>query len=332
MHRIAAGILLFLPSGALFAGEPASITVDRPRVEFLFGSTSFARFSADPTNAKPYVWPIVAPNGARVTRGWPMEPPATGGSIDHPHQKSAWFCHGDVIPEGIEIRPRKKNVEGVDFWAEIPVHGKIVCTEIGKPANGKITIAQEWRSPSGTVLLVERRTMAALDLDVGRLLVVDCELRAENSAITFGDTKEGSFGVRVNDQIRTDLGKNRTPPDTSVMMNSNGAAGEKTCWGRRADWCDYSGLIDGKHAGIAIFDDPANAHRACWHVRGYGLMAANPFGRAKSGFPDMAGRTDVVKLAKGETLQLRYGIYAHDGDVKSGRVAEAFARFIKLLK
>ena len=56
-------------------------------------------------------------------------------------------------------------------------------------------------------------------------------------------------------------------------------------------------------------------------------MAANPFGREKSKFPDMAGRTDRVRLARGEHLVLRYAIYAHDGDVQSGKVAEAFAKF-----
>jgi hypothetical protein len=46
----------------------------------------------------------------------------------------------------------------------------------------------------------------------------------------------------------------------------------------------------------------------------------------------MAGRTDYIKLAKGEHLVLRYGIYAHDGDAKSGKVVDAFARFVELNK
>lgn len=327
MNRTPLIIAAIVVPVSLAAGDPVCICVDGSRVEFCIGQAVFARFNASPTDHKPYFWPIVSPNGAVVTRGWPMETATAGGSIDHPHQKSGWFAHGDVVPEGVEIKPRKKNVEGVDYWAEIPVHGRIVCTEIGNPEHCKITVTQEWRSPAGEVLLVERRAMSAVNLGVGRLIVVELELKAPNSPIAFGDTKEGAFGVRVNDQIRTDLGKDRTPAATSVMTNSNGAVGEKECWGRRADWCDYSGIIDGKHAGVAIFDDPANAQRACWHVRGYGLMAANPFGRAKSGFPDMAGRTDVVRLAKGESLRLRYAIYAHDGDAKSGKVTEAFKTF-----
>jgi hypothetical protein len=59
-------------------------------------------------------------------------------------------------------------------------------------------------------------------------------------------------------------------------------------------------------------------------------MAANPFGRAKSGFPDTKGRTDLVKLPKGDHLKLRYGILLHKGDAKEGKVAQRYAEFAKL--
>src|SRR5207249_1657673 len=168
-----------------------------------------AVYRCGPDVAKPYLWPLSAPGGMPLTRAWPMEKAALGGSTDHPHQKSAWFCHGDVIPEGVELKQHIKGVEGVDFWSE----GK------GQGGKGKIE-------------------------------------------------------------------------------NAEGKVSEKHCWGRISAWCDYSGPIDGKNVGIAILADPKNPHPTCWHVRGYGLMAANPFGREKSGFPAMKGKTDLVKLAK----------------------------------
>ena len=58
------------------------------------------------------------PAGVSLTRAWPMEPAKPGESKDHPHQKSVWFCHGDVIPEGIELKDKVKGVTGVDFWSE----------------------------------------------------------------------------------------------------------------------------------------------------------------------------------------------------------------------
>jgi hypothetical protein len=145
--------------------------------------------------------------------------------------------------------------------------------------------------------------------------------------VTFGDTKEGAFGVRVSDQLR--VGDKKSGNPQSKITIASGAQGEKDCWGHRSPWCDYSGVIDGKTVGIAIFDDPSNPP-ACWHVRNYGLMAANPFGRSKSGFPEMKDRNDLMRLGKDEHLKLRYGIYVHGGDVKEGKVAEGYERYLKL--
>jgi hypothetical protein len=156
-----------------------------------------------------------------------------------------------------------------------------------------------------------------------RLFVFDIKLTASAVPVTFGDTKEGSFGIRINDQLREVKGHGK-------LENAEGKIGEKNCWGQLSAWCDYSGPLGGKVVGLAILDDPRNPQRACWHSRGYGLMAANPFGREKSGFPAMKGRKDLVKLAKGEQLKLRYGLLIHPGDAKEGRVAEYFERFVKL--
>jgi hypothetical protein len=172
-------------------------------------------------------------------------------------------------------------------------------------------------------ILDETRGLSLYDLGDARLLVLDIDLHASVAPITFGDTKEGAMGVRVNDQIREQKGNGR-------LVNANGKAGEKGCWGQQSAWCDYSGEVGGKKVGITLFDDPKNPHPAAWHSRGYGLMAANPFGRVESKFPAVKGRTDLVRLGKGEHLRLRYGILVHTGDVREGKVAEDFQRFVKL--
>jgi hypothetical protein len=144
--------------------------------------------------------------------------------------------------------------------------------------------------------------------------------------ITFGDTKEGSFGIRVHDALR--MAKDGKFPGEGVLTNSAGKSGEKDIWGLPADWCDSSGKVDGKEVGVAVFDHPKNP-RASWHARAYGLVAANPFGRAHSGFPSQKGKEDLFKIEKGGELKLKYAVYAHIGDAKSGKVAEAFAEFKK---
>src|SRR6266536_1511072 len=109
------------------AGEPGKVSVKatREHIDFLVNGELAGRYHIAPTVAKPFFWPLNAPGAVPVTRAWPMEKGASGESTDHPHQKSAWFCHGDVIPEGIELKDRIKGVAGVDFWSEAKGHGKI---------------------------------------------------------------------------------------------------------------------------------------------------------------------------------------------------------------
>ena len=63
--------------------------------------------------------------------------------------------------------------------------------------------------------------------------------------ITFGDTKEGAMGVRVNDLMTEKKG--------GQIENAAGKVGEKNCWGYQSPWCDYSGTIDGKVVRMTNF-------------------------------------------------------------------------------
>jgi hypothetical protein len=332
--RVPIGLLcLGLPICALAAGPAldspgVAIQANKDKIDFLVGKELVGRYNIGADVVKPYLWPLSGPAGVPVTRAWPMvKPPAPGGSTDHVHQKSVWFCHGDVIPEGIPLKEKAGGVEGVDFWAEGRGHGKIVCVKVDEPKqekdHGGLRTVNEWRTLDDTKILDEVRTIQLYDFGDARLFVFDIDLQASVCPITFGDTKEGSFGIRVNDAIREEKGSGK-------IENADGKVGEKACWGFPSAWCDYSGTIDGKKVGLAILADPTNAYPSCWHARAYGLMAANPFGRGKSGFPAMKGRTDLVKLAKGEHLKLRFGLLLHPGDAKEGKVAEYFDRFVKL--
>jgi hypothetical protein len=303
------------------------IETSKEQIDFRIGKQLVGRYQIGAPVPKPYLWPLYAPGGVPVTRAWPMEPARPGEATDHPHQKSAWFCHGDVIPEGIELKDHVRGVKGVDFWSEAKGHGWIVCTEVGRPVPGKhqarVTTKNEWRTADGTKIMDETRTIHLHDHGKAWLLVFDIDLHASVTPITFGDTKEGSFGVRVHGDITASKsGKGK-------IENAEGKMNEFGCWGKLSAWCDYSGPIDGRTVGIAILDDPKNVVPACWHSRGYGLMAANPFGRKRS-FPAMQGRTDMVHLNRGDHLRLRYGLLLHEGDAAGGRVAEEYRRFVSL--
>ncbi len=320
-------VLAFSPLVTVGAepGRPV-LVVGKDQVEFLMGDELVTRYRLGRDVAKPYFWPLNAPGQVPVTRGWPMEEGLPKETKDHPHQKSAWFCHGDVIPEGVTVVPSAdKHVKGVDTWSEGKGHGRIVCNSAEIANGSSLRTKNAWQDSAGTKFLDETRTISLHSAGEGRLIILDMDLEASVCPLTFGDTKEGSMGIRVNDQIRL-----AAKGPHSALVNADGKSGETAVWGMLSDWCDYSGEIDGKMAGIALFDDPANNPRACWHSRGYGLMAANPFGRSESGFPARKGDDQLLKLVKGEHLHLRYGIYLHQGDAKDGKVAEAFEQFAKL--
>ena len=329
-------------------GTPSSaadvvVTKTDTHLEFKAGDTLIAKYQyagtvqvekGDGTKplAKPFFYPLNAPDGTTVTRGWPMVRGTAGEKIDHFHQKSAWFCHGDVIPEGIVLKTKSgdKRVHGVDFWSEGAGHGRIVSIHVADPKVGSVVTHNEWRTADAVSILDETRTIAVTALPAGFLIILDIDLHANVCPVTFGDTKEGSMGVRVSDEFRLEK-----DGSTGVVTSSDGTSAKgKTkdnlpMWGQLAAWHDYSGTVGGKPVGLTIFADPKNSHPSAWHTRAYGLMAANPFGRADSAFPAMKGKTDLVKLAKGEHLKLRFGLYSHTGDVTNGKVAEAYAAFQK---
>ncbi len=308
--------------------EPVHIVVTKDKIDFLHGDRLSARYHIGPKVAKPYFWPVNSPSGTAITRGWPMVEAARGEATDHIHQKSLWFCHGDIIPEGVELKHKIKGVEGVDFWSEAPGHGQIVCTRVEKPilkgSQGKVVTQNEWRTADGVKILDETRTLALVNLGTAQLLIMDIDLHASVCPITFGDTKEGSLGARVRQELTEAKGNGK-------LTNAEGKQGERTgVWGFRSAWCDYSGPVGAETVGITILASPKNPYPTCWHSRGYGLMAANPFGRDRANFPATKGNKELVKLGKGDHLKLRYGVLLHQGDVKQANVVGIYKQFTEM--
>lgn len=326
MKRFCSVLALFLAVSSARA-QDLSAKQEKGAIAFYAGDKLITKYHIEGFS-KPVFYPVNSPKGVPLTRAWPFEKGSKNEVLDHPWQKSAWFCHGDVVAEGLDLKIPRKGVAGTDFWADgLNGCGSIVCLKADIVTKEKdhivVVTTNEWRTADGVKILEERRVIHLYKLDGAWLLVSESDLFAPTYNIVFDDTKEGSFGIRVNEQITGKSGKGK-------IVNADGLEGEKACWGKLANWCDYSGPIDEKVAGIAILADPKNPSPSCWHVRDYGLMAANPFGRERSGFPAMKGRKDVVRLEKGQHLQMRYGIVLHDGDAKAGNVAQHYDRFVAL--
>jgi hypothetical protein len=135
----------------------------------------------------------------------------------------------------------------------------------------------------------------------GILLVSDSEFIPEAADLAFGDQEEMGFGVRVATPLTVRQG--------GRILNSDGLQNERAVWGKAADWCDYSGVVDGRRVGLCLIPDPANFRRSWFHARDYGLLVANPFGR--KAFTN--GEPSTVPVRKGERLRLRFGVIAHGG-------------------
>jgi hypothetical protein len=322
-RRILLPLLITLQAGiAAFAGEPSAAQKgvqiiqlsDRLRIE-INGALFSEYFYKDVP--RPYFYPLIGPGGKAMTRDWPMKSPP-GEEHDHPHHRSLWYAHGSV--------------NGQDFWTEQTGFGKIVhdgFTEISSGEKvGVIRSRDKWIAADGTVICTDDRTLRIYTTRARDERVFDFEvvLHASNGEVTFGDTKEGTMAVRLAETMRL-----KGTTGHGHIINSAGIKDDDT-WGKRADWCDYSGPVDGQLVGIAIFDHPQNPrHPTWWHVRDYGLFAANPFGQHD--FEKLADKNaGAMKIAAGRSVTFRYRFYLHPGDAAQAGIAEKYADYARAAK
>ena len=263
---------------------------------------------------RPYCYPLIGPGDVAMTRNWPMKD-TPGEEHDHKHHRSLWFAHGSM--------------NGHDFWSEDKSFGKEVHDDFLEVKSGKdagvIKERNKWVAADGTVVCTDERTLRFYNPGSVNERVLDFEITlfASNGDLTFGDTMEGTMAVRLAETMRLKgkVGKGH-------IVNSNGVRDGQT-WSKKANWVDYYGPVDDKIVGIAIFDHPQNPrHPTWWHVRDYGLFAANPFGQHdfEPGTEKGAGNLTVPA---GKRITFRYRFYLHEGDDQQAKVAERYEQYVK---
>ena len=130
------------------------------------------------------------------------------------------------------------------------------------------------------------------------------------------------MAMRINETMR--LIKDGKP-GAGHSVNSEGVR-DVAAWGKRAKWVDYYGPVNGQIVGIAIFDHPSNPrHPTWWHVRDYGLFAANPFG--VHDFEGKPAGTGKLVVPADTSITFRYRFLYHRGDELAGRVAEQYREY-----
>ena len=248
--------------------------------------------AAGTANKKPCFYPLNA-YGVNLLRGYPLEDRA-GEAKDHPHHTGIYHAFGEV--------------NGREYWSKTDITNRQARKEAG-PVYARIAAENVWGED-----LVEAQDVFILN--AGPDVVMDWTITLTAAQdVVFGkdakQAKEGSFAVRVC----TELTRKGDAPE--MMSDALGNKGEKAIRAAAAPWVDYSGEVGGKKVGVAVMDHPTSFRAPTnWHVRAYGLFAANPWlVRGESA------------LKKGESMTLRYRIYVHAGGPEDGKVAAVYAGF-----
>jgi len=253
---------------------------------------------------KPYFYPVMA-QGVSVTRAWPMED-KPNEAHDHPHHTGLYFAHGAV--------------NGKDYWSKVQIVPKSLKTSAG-PVCGHLMIENAW----GPDML---ESQDILILDAGNDLVMDWSMTWKapgKEPVALGKTKEGTFALRVATPLTSsDPGKkNQAGRGTGKMIDSFGNQDEEPIRPEKrpkdkqpAAWADNYGTIDGKPLGICFMNHPGSYRFPTdWHVRNYGLFAANAF----------MLQEDTLK--PDQPITFKYRVYVHGGDPTAGKVAAVYAGY-----
>ncbi len=245
---------------------------------------------------KPYFHPLRSASGKIVTRQFPMAN-VEGEPRDHNHHRGLWFGHIDV--------------NGIDFWSNDPLnkptgkYGKVTLVKVNSVKSGKtsgsLTATFAWHHPDGHVMLTEVRTMTFHARPGLRVVDFDSTL-TPTEKLFFGDDKDGFFALRVAAPLQEQKG-------SGVIMNAEGDKTEPKVWGKKSNWNDYSGTLDGEQVGFAILSHPANpGHPPRWHSRAYGLFSVNPFGSKTF---DKSLPEGGMTFDAGKPARFRYRVIIH---------------------
>lgn len=330
------GLGMILSFSALHAQEKIRVQQDplRQKITISVGRQLFTEFIFTDTMEKPFLYPIMAPNGQTITRGFPWNP-QPNDPTDHPHHIGLWFNY--------------ENVNGLDFWnnsynipaEKKPQYGWIRTQKIVKAvsgAKGRLVYLANWTDQHKNVLLTERTTYTFSVINGNRVIDRITELTAVQD-VSFPDVKDGMLGLRVAHELelpvqetkeyKDDKGivtKVKATKDASVTGNyltSEGKQGN-AAWGTRGNWCMLYGKKGGDTISIVMIDHPSNiGYPTYWHARNYGLFSANPLGQKVF---SQGKQVLNFALTKGKTASFRYRVV-----IASGKERLAMSELNKLV-
>jgi len=319
--RIKVVLIVIFAITAVAANAQTVKLVDRRgenRIDILVDDKLFTSYRWGGDFYRPALYPIMSPAGNFITRGFPFET-RDGDTVDHPHQVGCWLAYA--------------NVDGIDFWnsskfrspKEMEKMGRVLLKKIvskrTRPHAIELVTESDWIKPDGQIALTERTRYVFSASGDERRIDRDTTLTAVKSGVTFGDNKDGFFGLHLASELEQDdqydakvtsaAGVVSTGRPRELLSgkywDSEGRKTEKEIWGTRGRWAAVSGHIGNENLTLAILDHPANPHSPTrMMVRGYGLFALNPFGQRQ--FDASLDERKFV-LAKDKALRFRYRVF-----------------------
>jgi hypothetical protein len=310
-------------AGVSRAADDVKLTDDGKKVSVEIGGKPFTeyRYTAekDLPWAKPYFYPVKASDGVEVTSDQARFNPK-----EHPHHRSLWVAQGAV--------------NGLDHWA----HAKAGATQpeqrhvkFEKVEGDSIVEDLTWDGPDGKPMMTEKRAWKFIAFpDGARGVDLTSVFTPTTGPVVFGDTKEaGLCSVRTVKAISDTCTITQSTGVTSTKNADKAkkeAGDENLVWGKKADWCDISGKIDGKDYGACVFDHPSNPrHPTNWHVRRYGLLSPNPFGLHDFEPKTTEKGAGDFKMEPGKPVTFKYRVIIHTGNAEAAKLKEKYAEYAK---
>jgi hypothetical protein len=313
------------------------------RVDVTINGEPFTSYLWATSQRKPVLYPLIAPDGTTVTRGYPFET-RPGERVDHPHHAGFWFNYG--------------NANNFDFWNNSDAikledrpkygtirHDSIVSTKSGA-SSGELNAESTWTTGANQDILKQTTRYIFSNTTIGGQSVRGVDIIVTLTAldkVVFHDDKEGVLGMRVAHFLESatekggiflDASGNPTKVDaadtagaTGIYLTSEGKTGD-TAWATRGRWCSLTGSTNNHTETIAILDNPANpGFPTYWHARGYGLFAANPLGRS---IFDPKQPAFNYTLEKNQSATFRYRILLFSSSTSTDEMNHLADEFAKI--
>jgi len=282
------------------------------QIDVLVNGEMVTSYVITDTLTKPVLYPVSTLNGLRVNRGYPFKD-VEGESHDHPHHAGIFFTYDKVNDSG--------------FWNNTHYPPQIQHTGIEQMAEGDsglLETTSQWVSKDNEPLLLEERKMVFIPQENEYYIDFTITLSAMDETVTFEDTKEGMFAIRVAPWLKEG--------ETGKYSSSNGDVNEKGIWGKRAKWVKLEGHKNDQKAGIAIFNHPSSVnYPTFWHARGYGLFSANPLGQYV--FQNTRGVEDpeefALELDPGKSAVFKFRMVIYDGARSPEEIEQIFTNYKK---